>query len=64
MDDPNSASGHPQHRRGDSFECCTERYEIIVYCFLRPICLIVRENIVALHYYMGESLQDVLCVYR
>ena len=26
----NSASGHPQHRGGDSFDCCTERYEIAV----------------------------------
>ena len=23
-------SGHPQHRRCDSFDCCTERYEIVV----------------------------------
>ena len=30
----NSASGHPQHRGGDSFDCCTERYEIVVYCFV------------------------------
>ena len=28
----NSASGHPQHLMGDSFDCCTERYEIVVYC--------------------------------
>ena len=28
----NSASGHPQHLVGDSFDCCTERYEIVVYC--------------------------------
>ena len=27
----NSASGHPQHLM-DSFDCCTERYEIVVYC--------------------------------
>ena len=27
----NSASGHPQHLEGDSFDCCTERYEIVVY---------------------------------
>ena len=27
----NSASGHPQHLVGDSFDCCTERYEIVVY---------------------------------
>ena len=26
----NSASGHPQHRGNDSFDCCTERYEIVV----------------------------------
>ena len=26
----NSASGHSQHRGGDSFDCCTERYEIVV----------------------------------
>ena len=26
----NSASGHPQHRGGDSIDCCTERYEIVV----------------------------------
>ena len=26
----NSASGHPQHLVGDSFDCCTERYEIVV----------------------------------
>ena len=28
----NSSSGHPQHLGGDSFDCCTERYEIVVYC--------------------------------
>ena len=27
----NSALGHPQHRGGDSFACCTERYEMVVY---------------------------------
>ena len=27
----NSASGHPQHLVGDSFDYCTERYEIVVY---------------------------------
>ena len=26
----NSASGHPQHRGCESFDCCTERYEIVV----------------------------------
>ena len=26
----NSASGQPQHRGCDSFDCCTERYEIVV----------------------------------
>ena len=26
----NSALGHPQHRGCDSFDCCTERYEIVV----------------------------------
>ena len=26
----NSASCHPQHRGCDSFDCCTERYEIVV----------------------------------
>ena len=26
----NSASDHSQHRGGDSFDCCTERYEIVV----------------------------------
>ena len=26
----NSASGHPQHLVGDSFDFCTERYEIVV----------------------------------
>ena len=26
----NSASGHSQHRGGDSFDCCTERNEIVV----------------------------------
>ena len=26
----NRASGHPQHRGGDSFDCCTERYKIVV----------------------------------
>ena len=31
----NSASGHPQHLVGDSFDCCTERYEIVVYCSMR-----------------------------
>ena len=28
----NTAAGHPQHLVGDSFDCCTERYEIVVYC--------------------------------
>ena len=27
-----SSSGHPQHLGDDSFYCCTERYEIVVYC--------------------------------
>ena len=27
----NSASGCPQHLRGDSFDCCPIRYEIVVY---------------------------------
>ena len=26
----NSASGHPQHQGCDSFDCCTESYEIFV----------------------------------
>ena len=26
----NSAPGHPQHKGGDSYDCCTERYEIVV----------------------------------
>ena len=26
----NSQNYHPQHRGGDSFDCCTERYEIVV----------------------------------
>ena len=26
----NSSSGHPQPRGCDSFDCCTERYEIVV----------------------------------
>ena len=26
----NSASGHPQHRGCDNFDCCTERYEIVI----------------------------------
>ena len=25
-------SGHPQHLGIDSFDCCIERYEIVVYC--------------------------------
>ena len=25
-----SSSGHPQYVGGDSFDCCTERYEIVV----------------------------------
>ena len=32
----NSASGHPQHLMGDSFDCCTERYEIVVYYCTAP----------------------------
>ena len=28
----NSSSDHPQYLEGDSFDCCTERYEIVVYC--------------------------------
>ena len=28
--DGDSASGHSQHRGGESFDCCTERYEIVV----------------------------------
>ena len=39
VDDPmnccNSSSGHPQHLGGDSFDCCTEKYEIVVYCVLK-----------------------------
>ena len=31
----NSSSGHPQHLGGDSFDCCTERYEIVVYCSIK-----------------------------
>ena len=27
----NSASGRQQHRGCDSFDCCTERYDIVVY---------------------------------
>ena len=36
VDDPmnwasgNSSSGHSQYLVGDSFDCCTERYEIVV----------------------------------
>ena len=26
----NISSGHPQYLRGDNFDCCTERYEIVV----------------------------------
>ena len=26
----NSASGHPQHGGCESFDCCSERYEIVV----------------------------------
>ena len=26
----NSASGRPQHRGCDSFDCCTQKYEIVV----------------------------------
>ena len=26
----NSASGHPKHQVGDSFDSCLERYEIVV----------------------------------
>ena len=29
----NNSSSHPQHLGGYSFDCCTERYEIVVYCF-------------------------------
>ena len=25
-------SGHPQHLRRDSFDCCIDRYDIVVYC--------------------------------
>ena len=32
----NNASGRPQHRGGDSFDCCPERYEIVVYCLMVP----------------------------
>ena len=35
----NSASGHPQHLVGDSFDCCTERYEIVVYYKILRGCL-------------------------
>ena len=27
-----SSSGHPQYLGGDSFDCCAERYEKVVYC--------------------------------
>ena len=30
MAEGNSASGHPQHRGCDSFDCFTERFEIVV----------------------------------
>ena len=36
VDDPmhcyprKSVSGHPQHRGGDHFDCCTKRYGIVV----------------------------------
>ena len=33
----NSSSGHPQHLGGDSFDCCTERYEIVVYCISNTV---------------------------
>ena len=29
---PSVPSGQPQHIKGDSFDCCNERYEIVVYC--------------------------------
>ena len=28
----NSSLGHQQHLGGYNFDCCTERYEIVVYC--------------------------------
>ena len=28
----NSSSGHPQYLGVDNYDCCTERYEIVVYC--------------------------------
>ena len=40
----NSASGHPQHLVGDSFDCCTERYELVVYCLANFPSLPVRSG--------------------
>ena len=40
----NSSSGHPQHLGGDSFDCCTERYEIVVYCRNLMLLLLVTER--------------------
>ena len=36
----NSSSGHPQYLEGDSFDCCTERYEIVVCCYISNIVII------------------------
>ena len=33
-----SSSGGPQHLRADSFDCCPESYEIVVYCLTGPLC--------------------------
>ena len=33
VNDPmHCSSGHPQHLKGESFDCCTERNEMVVYC--------------------------------
>ena len=59
----NSASGHPQHRGGDSFDCCTERYEIVVLlpnsedtCYLTEN---VRRN--AIKYLIGRNIRKLNC---
>ena len=39
----NSSLGHPLHQGGDTFDCCTERYEIVVYSVMLVCRLIYIE---------------------
>ena len=64
----NSASGHPQHLVGDSFDCCTERYEIVVYCSKTSLPVTIKEEtfdtILLCHFRVGHTGRDKTFDYR